>query len=425
MAKYVNVYCVIHQPRRLKLPAQIIPRHATPEDIARCLFDEPMNRHYLEKVARTCYRPATKLFRGMLDRGFKLSLGLSMSFVEQAEKWAPDVIDDLKDLLAHENCELVAVEPYHSFLFYFDMQSFTNRMRDVAHDLSERLNYRSKPTVADTTEMFMSNDIYHALHQAGYEGALIDGRPWVMGWRSPAHIYHYGKRPLLLVRHTELSDDVGYRFSNRNWNGWPLTADRYADWLNSADGDCVTIGWDYETFGEHHWQDSGIFQFMDSLIDETERRDISFVTASEAIRMFRGESHHLPLPEHACTWAGSGDVGFFLGNEVQQAIFRLMHHAYNKAILTGDPKMIDLAMWLTQSDNLHLIQWYGRSGAEAEVSAYFTPREWWQLGAGGIATEMQNVYKNFIAALDYYVPGFEEMELKQQFAYGQSAVLRA
>ena len=100
---------------------------------------------------------------------------------------------------------------------------------------------------------------------AGYDGAVMDGRPWVMGWREPTHVYTYGGHTGLLCRHLDLSDDVGYRFSNRAWDGWPLLADRYADWLRATWGDFVFIGWDFETFGEHHRRDSGIFEFMDHL----------------------------------------------------------------------------------------------------------------------------------------------------------------
>jgi len=103
--------------------------------------------------------------------------------------------------------------------------------------------------------------------------------------------------------------------------------------------------------------------------------------------------------------AGDGGVGFFLGNAVQQAIFQLMHHAYNKAVLTGDPQLVDLAVALTQSDVLHLTQWHGRSGEAAEVSAYFTPQEWWALGPDRIVWEVQQVYKNFIAACDAAADG--------------------
>lgn len=94
---------------------------------------------------------------------------------------------------------------------------------------------------------------------------------------------------------------------------------------------------------------------------------------------------------------------FFLGNVAQQAVFQLMLHAYNKALLSRRQKLIDIALWLIQSDNLHLIQWFGRSGSEAEVSAYFTPKEWWRLGPYGIIWEIQQVYKNFIKALDAYI----------------------
>jgi alpha-amylase len=250
--------------------------------------------------------------------------------------------------------------------------------------------------------MFMSNDIYHGVARAGYDGALLDGREWVMGWRDPSHLYHYRESPKLLCRHFKLSDDVGYRFSNRGWEGWPLQASTYAHWVRETAGEFVFVGWDYETFGEHHWAGTGIFDFMRWLPGELRARGMEFMGLSEAIDHYGSQSHHLPLPEYPTTWAGSGGVEFFLSNQAQQAIFQLMHHAYNKARLTRNLELIDLATWLLQSDNLHLIQWFGRAGQEAEVSAYFTPREWFELGPYGIINELQNVYKNFIRALDEY-----------------------
>jgi alpha-amylase len=142
---------------------------------------------------------------------------------------------------------------------------------------------------------------------------------------------------------------------------------------------------------------------MRFLPGELKWRGMEFATPSEALQMYGSTSHHLPLPEFPTTWAGTGGVEFFLGNSAQQAVFQLMHHAYNKARLTDRPELIDLALWLLQSDNLHLIQWFGRVGQEAEVSAYFTPREWWSLGPVGIITELQQVYKNFIRALDAWI----------------------
>ena len=172
--------------------------------------------------------------------------------------------------------------------------------------------------------------------------------------------------------------------------------------MRESVGDFVFVGWDFETFGEHHWKDTGIFDFMEHLPRELTARGMEFATLSEARKLYSDRIHHLPLPEMPTTWAGSGGVDFFLGNSAQQAVFQLMHHAYNKARMTGDDAVIDLATWLSQSDNLHLIQWFGRFGDEAEVSAYFTPREWWELGPVGIITEIQNVYRNFIRGLDRY-----------------------
>jgi len=166
-------------------------------------------------------------------------------------------------------------------------------------------------------------------------------------------------------------------------------------------GEVVFLAWDFETFGEHHRADSGIFPFMHALHDDLVKNKMKYLTPSEAIATFK-DAHEMPLPEYGCTWAGDGGMDFFLGNEAQQGIFRLMHHIYNKAKLTKHPHLMDIAMWLLQSDNLHLIQWFSKTGSQAEVSAYFTPDEWWELGGLGILREQQRVYVNFLRAMDEY-----------------------
>jgi alpha-amylase len=398
----VVVYAVVHQPRRLRLPASALPEEAGPEALAEALFDEDLNEYYFHKVASTCYYPAIERFLSLVDRGFKLAIGFSLSFIEQAERWDRELLDRFRELVRHDHVELVAVEPTHSFVLLWDIPRFIRLMRNAA-DRLERV-FGKRPRVADTTELMMSDTIYHALDLAGFKGGFMDGRPWVMDWRRPTHLYHHATgRMKLLVRNHPLSDDVGYRFSNQGWEGWPLKADRYARWLADSPGDFVVLGWDFETFGEHHRLDSGIFEFLDALPDEVERAGLEFLTPSEAIERYAEQSYELPLPALASTWAGSGGLEFFLGNDAQRAVFQLMIQAYNKALLTQDPALVELSLWLAQSDNLHLIQWFGRSGSEAEVSAYFTPQEWWQLGPDGIIWEIQQVYKQFIQALDAHL----------------------
>ena len=403
MATEVVVYTVVHQPRRIKLPAQPIPAGASIADIVRCVFDERMNERYFRKVANTCYYPATEMFLNLVRGGMKLAIGFSVSFLRQAQAWDPALLGRFQQLVAHPNVELIGVEPYHSFVFLLDMPAFIERMRSMGDEM-ERI-FGKRPRITDTTEMCMSASIYDALDHAGYDAAVMDGRPWVLDWREPTHLYHYDGTPRLFCRHLDLSDDVGYRFSNRTWEGFPLYAENYATWLRAAWGEFVFIGWDFETFGEHHWRGTGIFDFMERLPHELDRRGVGFLTPGQAVQRWGRDAFHLPLPVFPTTWAGDGSLDFFLGNAAQQAILQLMIHTYAVARLTGQPDLIDLALWLAQSDNLHLIQWFGRSGPDAEVSAYFTPREWWDIGPSRIIVEQQRVYQNVLRAMEPYLPG--------------------
>lgn len=429
MVADLAIYTVVHQPRRLKLPAQPIPRGASVEDITRSLFDERMNERYFKKVARYSYAPGVSMFQELVRRGLHLSIGFSLSFIQQAEKWDPDLLDRFRELVAEENVELIGVEPYHSFLFLLDLPAFVQDMQWMADEM-ERI-FGKRPTVTDTTEMAMSAGIYDALDTAGFRGALMDGREWVLEWREPTYLYRNGDEgpyplpiqaklprrkagapsvreisPYLLTRHVSLSDDVGYRFSNRTWDNYPLLAHTYADWIAQTSGDFVLLGWDFETFGEHHRRDTGIFQFMRMLPLELERRGIATRTPGELIDRYGAcdSTHYLPLPVFPSTWAGSGGMEFFLGNSAQQTIYQLMGHIYNEAKLSENAQLLDLAAWMAQSDNLHLIQWYGRGGPEAEVSSYFTPHEWWSLGSQGIIQQQQQVYLNLLQAMRPYLP---------------------
>jgi alpha-amylase len=401
MADRVVTYCVAHQPRRVRLPAQVIPAGTKPTDMAPFLFDDAMNRRYFEKVAHWCYYPASDMFAQMMDQGFKLALGFSVSFLEQLRHWDRKLSNRFRRLVSHPNCELIGVEPYHSFSFTADIGLFMSEM--LRGKLYAEEFFGKEIRVTDTTEMVMNNEVYFALAQAGYKGAMLDGRPWVLEWREPTHLYRHAGRELgLFCRHHELSDDVGYRFSNKTWSGFPLSSETYARNLKTTWGDLVFIGWDLETFGEHHNVDTGIFGFMEHLTGELGRNGVEPMLPSEALDHFGADLPDLPLPPFGTTWAGSGGMEFFLGNQSQQAIFRLMLSVLNKAKLTGNATLMDLALWLLQSDNLHLIQWAGRSGSEAEVSAYFTPDEWWEMGGDRILFEQQNVYKNFLLAMDAF-----------------------
>jgi alpha-amylase len=425
MVADLAVYTVVHQPRRLKLPAQPIPRGASVDEIAHCLFDERMNERYFRKVAHDSYYPAAQMFLDMVQQGMKLSIGFSLSFIRQAKAWDSQLMDLFRELVAHENVELIGVEPYHSLLYLFDLPAFVTWMQDMMRDLE--LVFGKRPVVTDTTGMYMSGTLYSALDAAGFQGALIDGLPQLMDWREATHLYHSGdtrpyvipidtkhlrrsarkgassqdKRmsgPQLLTRHVGLSEDIRYRFSNHSWSSYPLYADTYADWISQTSGDMMLLGWDIETFGEHQHRDSGIFEFMRAMPAELKVRGVNTYTASELIERHQDQSSHLPLPISP-TWIESGLVK----NETQNTILQLMSEVYGIAQLTDNPDLVDLAIWLSQSDNLLLMQWSG-SRVDRDASDQFMPSEWSALDTSRLCSEEYQVYINTLAAMQPYLP---------------------
>ncbi|TFE71662.1 glycoside hydrolase [Methylacidiphilum caldifontis] len=395
MARNVVIYLVMHQPRRLRLPALSLTEATSAREMAERLFDDDMNAYYVQKVARTSYRPTLTRLRDLVqNQGLRLGIGISWSLIWQLERWAPDVLDLLAMLVDEAGVELVGVEPYHSFLPYLDIKRFQRRMTWMSQHIQRR--FGQPVQVTDTTEMMMNQEIYWALDKLGFRAAFVDGRPQVLKGRPASGVFWGGGSLRLLVRHVPLSDDVGYRFTDRHWDAYPLMASIYAGWIKNTPDRLVVLGWDFETFGEHHRVESGIFEFLDHLPRELAQAGVATHTPSEALDLFE-PTERIDLPVESSTWAGVGDVSFFLGNPVQQHIFRLMHHAYHLAVVSGETELIDLALWLLQSDHLHLIQWYGRTGPEAEVSAYFTPKEWWPLGADGIVAQMAQVYHHYVA----------------------------
>ena len=315
MVAELAIYTTVHQPRRLKLPAQPVPRGASIADITRCLFDERLNERAFATVARESYYPAARMFLELVRQGLHLSIGISLSFLRQAEAWDTDLLSLFRELVAEENVELIGVEPYHSLLFLLDLPAFVLRMQWMADEVERMLGKR--PTIADTTEMCMSAPIYNALDTAGFRGALMDGRSWVMEWRASTYLYRYSdelpyaqpiavkralwtprsKRspqkllvdnertsgPYLLARHTGLSEDVSARFSYRSWSNYLLFADTYAQSLAQTEGDFLLLGWDFATFGMYQRAESGIFNFMRALPGELARRGIITLTPGEGI----------------------------------------------------------------------------------------------------------------------------------------------
>lgn len=428
----VALYLAVHQPRRLKLPAQPIPRCASIEDITRCLFDERLNKHSFRQITQTCYYPAIRLFLGIVrQQGLRLALGISLSFVQQAALWEPALLDLLRELAAEEAVELVGMDPYRSLHCLLDLPAFGVRMRWMAGEIEHIFGKR--PTVSETFGLGMSRSMYHALDAAGFCGVLMENNPQLMQWRSSNYVYRAGDdavcaaearlparaanlsererlgppytvadpcehAPYLLVRHEALSADLSTRFPGHAQAGSPLYADTYANWLARVEGDCVLLGCDLAAFGAH--QSSGIGAFMQALPHELKQRGITTRTPSELIARFSADrAYYLPLPKHSATLASFTNPDLYCEHEEQRIILQAMGDVYGLARLTEHPDLLDLAFWLAQADNLHLVHWPG-----PQFALPLAPQKWWYLGPTGLLHEQRQVYNNALYAFEAYLP---------------------
>ncbi len=363
--KQVAFYLIAHQPRRLRLPAPDLAGLSLAEMVD-AVHDDAMNRHYLERVAELCYRPVLAMLR---ESGWKASLAVTDTLLWQARRWAPDVARAFTHL--PESVERVGVSPQHGFLFRLDPNRFSRAMR----------RYRGQ--VTDTTEMWLSEDVATALHQAGCLAALADRSPH-LGLAEGAPLTASLAGLPVILRHRTLSDDVGYRFSDRSAPGWPLTADGFAARLKEAPEACGLIGWDLETFGEHYHADTGILDFLSNLPRALEQAGVQTVPVSALARLGP------PLPAFgACTWAGTGTPDVFFSTPVQRQVWALLEEIWQLA--KGAPAKA-AALWFTQSDIFHMLYWAAERGPLADVSSYFTPEPWRQAGPAAFASEVVRVY---------------------------------
>ena len=450
----VALYTLVHQPRRLKLPAQPIPRYASIEDITRCLFDERLNEHYFHQVAWSSYYPGVRLLLELVrDQGMRLGLGLTLSFVRQTERWEPALLDLFRELVAQESVELVGVDPYHSLHCLLDPPAFAGHMQWMAVEMEHLFGKR--PLVTDTTEMCQSASIYDALDAAGFRGAFVDGDPRILDWRASTYLYRYddehpyppeiqppsaarsarahGATPaartrnqgdlpnkdglFLLARHQQLSADVGLRFSNNAWAGYPLYADAYARWIARVAGDFVLLNWDFESMGARHAASTGIFDFVRALPADLERQGVTLRTPHEIIERYSGErAYHLPLPVHPPAWSELLGLEGSAGAGPQRDLFQLLRDVYHLARLTEDPALLELALWLAQSDHFRLSQ-----GRHYQFSANLAPQEWWRLGPTEIVREQKQVYLNVLSALEPYLPARLWRQSRRFFAPAEPA----
>ena len=366
------MYFEVHQPMRLnKFSVFNIGNTNNPYNT---YFNSKLNKDIFNKVAKKCYIPTNNLILDLInkfDGKFKVSYSLTGTFVEYCEGHIPEVIDSFKELFKTGSVDMIEETYFHSLSSLFDdLDEFEEQVKMHENMMKRLFNY--KPRVFRNTEAIFDNRIAKKVSEMGYKGIITEGTEKVLGWRSPNYLYKPVNSDIkVLLRNYTLSDDVGFRFSARMWKDWPLTAPKYANWMSKIQGNLVNLFMDYETFGEHQWTETGIFDFLAHLPEEIFKYDhIDFVTVSEAVERYQPVGE-IDVP-WAISWADEDrDVSTWLGNDMQIACFNELKNIGRKIKEKGDKNLLNTWRRLQTSDHLYYCSTKGL--ADGDVHAYFSP----------------------------------------------------
>ena len=374
MKKSVCLYFQVHQPTRLRLYRFF--------DIGKDshYYDQFINRTILRRIVQNCYLPMNEILLQTIKEckgKFKVAFSISGSALEQFERFAPEVIDSFRDLAATGCVEFLSETYYHSLASLRSPAEF--KLQVSKHkDLIKKL-FGVEPVTFRNTELIYSDEIGSMVYDMGFNLMLTEGARHIMGWKSSNYMYSNDIQPKLklLLRNYPLSDDIAFRFSNKDWSEWPLTVEKYADWLSQAEGDIVNLFMDYETFGEHQSADTGILDFMRYLPAEIiKRSDLKFVTPAEAGKKLKPAST-LSVPQ-PISWADEErDLSAWLGNELQQDAFNKLYGLTEKLSILNDGTLWADFGHLQESDHLYYMctKFFSDGEIHRRFNPYDTPYE--------------------------------------------------
>jgi alpha-amylase len=364
----------VHQPFRLK-KSFFWERLSLPEvipDLFDFYFDDAENRRIFERVSSKCYLPANRIILESIEstasseRPFKAAYSFSGVFLEQCQRYQPEVLDSFLALVDTGKVEVMEQTYYHSLASLFpDKQEFFDQVRmhrELIWDI-----FGVRPSTFENTELIYNDEIARLAESMGYKAIFTEG---VVA--PPNYIYRPERTGIsLLLRNFQLTDDIGFRFSSRWWEGYPLTADKFAAWLASTPGQCINLFCDYETFGEHQWQETGIFEFLKHLpVEVLKKENLRFSTPAEIAR--DNPPREGISVERTVSWADlERDTSCWLGNALQQACFIYHKRLEAPAKESGDGELLRTWRMLGLSDHLYYIFTHG--GGPGEVHSYFSP----------------------------------------------------
>ncbi|MFH1883471.1 MAG: glycoside hydrolase family 57 protein [Planctomycetota bacterium] len=365
----VCFYFQVHQPMRL--------RHYTVFDKNDRYFDDSKNASICRKVANKCYLPANRLILDLIrqfEGRFKVAYSITGVLLEQLLSFSPEVMSTF-DALAETGCvEFLAETYYHSLSFLYSRDEFVEQVNKHTDTINHY--FGQKPRIFRNTELVYNNDLAALIESTGnFDAIITEGADHILGYRSPNFVYQPKdcNNLKLLLKNYSLSDDIAFRFSNRDWPQWPLTAEKFAHWISNVNGNgnVVNLFMDYETFGEHQWEDTGIFDFMRHLPQEVlNHPDNNFKTPSEVVQCYQPVGT-VDVP-HIISWADiERDLSAWVGNAMQSNAIHELYRLEKKIKQTDDEKII--ADWRRLQASDHFYYMCTKYFADGDVHKYFNP----------------------------------------------------
>ena len=372
----VCFYFQVHQPYRLKKFSLFEigknSKYFETENLTKW-----NNQEIIKKVSNKCYLPTNKLILNLLKQYPELKITYSFSGVvlDQFEEYYPEVLLSFQELVDTKRVEILSETYYHSLAFLYSKREFIEQIN--LHKNKIKRLFNQNPKVFRNTELIYNNELANTIENLGYKGILAEGADHILGWRSPNFVYRpkTTKNIRLLLKNYKLSDDIAFRFSERSWKEWPLTAPKYAHWISAinGNGNIVNLFLDYETFGEHQWESTGIFNFLNSLPKEIlKHKDNDFKTPSEIIKAYK------PVAEldihNLISWADiERDLSAWTSNQMQQAALKELYRLEPQVLKTKNKDLINIWRKLQTSDHFYYMctKWF----ADGDVHKYFNPYE--------------------------------------------------
>jgi alpha-amylase len=372
----VCLYLHVHQPYRVKKykAFDVGKDHEYFNDKSETDLN---NERIVHKVANKSYLPTNAILLELLERHpeFRFALSISGTALEQFEQYHPEVLESFQKLVATGRVELLADTFHHSLAFFYSRPEFERQVKQHQDILARLFGPEHAPKVFRNTELSYTNALGEWAEDNGYLGIMAEGWDPVLGWRSPNFLYNPpGRKKIkLLLKNYRLSDDIAFRFSEQSWEGWPMDAPKFAQWLlaSHGNGNTVNLFMDFETFGEHQWADSGIFDFLRAMPGELLRHpETTFKTPTETVADYDAVGE-LDV-QHIMTWADTErDLTAWTGNDIQKAALYHIYDLEDDVLATEDDKLINDWRHLQTSDHFYYMctKWF----RDGDVHAYFSP----------------------------------------------------